>query len=259
LSEKEFRDNELHRGVNPRPGRNLLEKLETEFIFSNENFNLEMQKVCGDRWRILDYKFVMGIPQQLIPNWLNVQLKDTLVANLGAYVKPKYRDITYFQGIDFHQDIIDFPERESDFITAYIYLDKVGDNSAPLHLLSESYKLGPSIFPHNLKANKDNSFTFKNDYNDKQNCKLVKLTGNGGTLYYWHSSTLHGTQPQSDDTPRLSIRILVEKNRRSITECLIDEANKLIKRPLNLHKTRSNVNADGKQILFGNQINKKVQ
>ena len=32
------------------------------------------------------------------------------VANLGPYIKQKYRDITYFRGIDFHQDIIDYPQ-----------------------------------------------------------------------------------------------------------------------------------------------------
>ena len=38
LSEKEFKKEENHSGVNPRPGRNLLEKLDTSFIFFNEDF-----------------------------------------------------------------------------------------------------------------------------------------------------------------------------------------------------------------------------
>ena len=33
--------------------------------------------------------------------------KDSHTVNLGEFIKPKYRDITYFRGIDFHQDIIE--------------------------------------------------------------------------------------------------------------------------------------------------------
>lgn len=80
-----------------------------------------MNKVCGKNYKILNSKFVMGIPHKFIPSWLEIELKDSLVSNLGPYVKEIYRDITYFRGIDWHQDIIDYPERNSDFITAYIY------------------------------------------------------------------------------------------------------------------------------------------
>ena len=47
---------------------------------------------------------------------------------MGRFIKEKYRDITYFRGIDFHQDIIDFPHKQSDFATFYVYLDNVDKN-----------------------------------------------------------------------------------------------------------------------------------
>jgi len=256
LSEKEFKKNEeYHQGVNPRPGRNLLEKLDTSFIFLNEDFNLEMTKALGDRWRVLDYKLVMGFPKKYIPKWLSAELKDRLVSNLGAYVRPEYRDITYFQGIDFHQDIIQFPDRESDIITAYIYLDKVDENSSPLHLLSHSHKLGTSVFPHNLKEIERNKYLYKNDFNDQQNCDLIKLMGEGGTLYYWHCNTLHGTQPQIDDKPRVSVRILIEKNSKTKSDCLVDGANKISKGSLALNITRRDLDSSSKAVIFGNKIN----
>jgi len=242
-------------GTNPRPGRNLLEKLDTSFIFLNENFNLEMTKVLGNSWRILDYKLVMGFPNNYIPKWLSEELKDMLVPNLGPYVKPKYRDITYFCGVDFHQDIIDFPDRESDIITSYIYLDKVDENSSPLHLLSHSHKLGASIFPHNLKTIGAKKYLYKNDFNEQQNCDLIKLMGDGGCLYYWHCNVLHGTQPQIDDKPRISVRILIDKNSKSISDCLIDNANKISKGSLSLQKTRQDLDSSGKAVIFGNKIN----
>ena len=52
--------------------------------------------------------------------------------------KEEHRDLTYFKGIDFHQDIIDFPDRDPDFITAYIYLDKVDTKTSPLYLIPNS-------------------------------------------------------------------------------------------------------------------------
>ena len=81
-----------------------------------------MAQVLGPRWRILDYKFVVGIDHDTLPQWLHEEIGDRPIANLGPYVKEKFRDMTYFRGIDFHQDILDFPDRESDFITVYIYL-----------------------------------------------------------------------------------------------------------------------------------------
>ena len=256
LSEKEFKKEENHSGVNPRPGCNLLEKLDTRFIFFNEDFNLEMTKVLGDRRRILDYKLVMGFPKKYIPKWISGELKDSLVPNLGGYVRPEYRDITYFHGVDFHQDIIDFPDRDSDFITAYIYLDKVDENSSALHLLSHSHKLGASVFPHNLKEIERNKYLYKNDFNDQQNCDLIKLMGDGGSLFYWHCNTLHGTQPMIDDNPRISVRILIEKNSKTKSDCLVDVVNKISKGSLSLKQTRRDLDSSSKSVLVGNKINK---
>lgn len=256
LSEEEFEREQRFKGVNPRPGRNLIEKMDTNFIFSSPGFCAEMEKACGPRWRVLDYKFVMGVPNRYTPDWLNRRLKDTLVANLGPYVKEEYRDITYFRGIDFHQDIIDFSDRPSDFITVYLYLDSVGANSAPLHLLTRSHLLGASVFPHRLQPIGDSVYLYQNDFGDEETSELVRLTGDGGSLYYWHCNTLHGTQPQVDDQPRLSVRILVERNGNLAPGSLIDEANRLSKGRLVLSETRKDLDVAGRAVLRGNEINK---
>ena len=52
------------------------------------------------------------------------KIKRNLAANLGPYIK-KYRDVTYFRGIDYHMDQIDFPNsKKSDFVTFFLYLFK---------------------------------------------------------------------------------------------------------------------------------------
>ncbi len=82
--------------------------------------------------------------------------------NLGAYVKPQNRDITYFYGIDFHQDLIDYKDREADFLTLYIYLHPVTKADAPLYLLEGSHKLGGSVFPHDLTRTAADTWTYAN-------------------------------------------------------------------------------------------------
>ena len=126
LTKKDYlKINNKHSSNNPGPGRNYLHKLDTKFIFDNLKYKNLMSKILGNHYRILDFKLVMGVPENIIPNWITKMTKNNNTINLGRFVKPKYRDITYFKGIDFHQDIIDWPSRSADFITAYIYLENV--------------------------------------------------------------------------------------------------------------------------------------
>ena len=75
-----------------------------------------MKKILGQNFRILNHKLVMGVPESYLPEWIKLLIKNNTSNNLGKYIKPKYRDITYFKGLDFHQDIIDYPYRTADFI-----------------------------------------------------------------------------------------------------------------------------------------------
>ena len=257
LTKEQFEKEKKFKGVNPIPGRNLLDKFNTDFIFLSKKFKEEMNKVCGKNYKILNSKFVMGIPHKFIPSWLEIELKDSLVSNLGPYVKEIYRDITYFRGIDWHQDIIDYPERNSDFITAYIYLDKVNLDCAPLYLLKKSHMLGASIFPHKLLKIKNKQYLYTNDFNEKIICDSQILLNEGGTLYYWNCNMPHGTKPQLSDNPRISIRILIEKNIENKETCLIDLSNKQSKGNLSLARTRKDLDEQGQAILRGNTINKE--
>jgi hypothetical protein len=258
LDETEFRAAPKFTGVNPRPGRNLLEKLDSNFIFGDERFQAEMAKVLGPRWRILDHKFVMGVPDEYLPQWVRDDCKGRFVANLGCYVKEQYRDFTYFRGIDFHQDIIDFPDRESDFITAYIYLDDVMSNCSPLYVLPKSHQLGASVFPHKIEKDATGNFGYENDFGGKGNYECLQLTGPAGSLYYWHADTLHGTQPHVDEQPRISVRILAEKNSKAASGCELDEANARLNGPLSLTKTRQDLDERGKATIRGNKINQLI-
>jgi hypothetical protein len=254
LTEAEFEVSQNMKGTNPRPGRNLAEKLDTEFIFGNPVFSEIMAETLGGRFRIFDYKFVAGVPTSKLPDWLQAQIADQLVNNLGPYIKPEFRDMTYFHGIDYHQDIIDYPHKEADFITVYIYLDKVSGSSAPLHVLPNSHSLGCSVFPHNIKI-EDEKLKYTDDFGNCVLCDDLVLTGEAGDMSFWHSATLHGTQPQLDDESRISLRILVERNQPAAKGSWLDACNAKITGNLKLTETRRDLDASGTAKLSGNTIN----
>ena len=255
LSSKSFKETNYTKGYNPKPGRNLLEKLNSSFIFDNKTFEKKMREILGNYYRILDYKLVMGFPQSHIPNWIKEKVKGSHSINLAKFIKPQYRDITYFYGIDFHQDIIDFPDRPADFITVYIYLDKVDKSCSPLHVIPKSHKGGATSFPHKIEASKK-KILYKPNKNIKISSKIKKLLGKSGSTFLWHPFILHGTQPQKYDQPRLSVRILVEKNRRGNLGCELDKINKRILGKKSLIKVRNHLDKKGKDIKKNNFINK---
>lgn len=254
LTEGEFEAQAEFIGMNPRAGRNLAEKLDTEFVFGSVEFSNLMRNVLGAKYRVLDYKFVCGIPSNMMPNWVRERLKNRLVNNLGMYIKPKYRDITYFHGIDFHQDIIDYPSKQSDFITCYIYLDEVNLNQAPLHVLLGSHLLGCTSFPHKLER-KNEIYVYEDESGNSLDCECLVLSGSAGDLSIWHSATLHGTQPQKDDSCRISLRILLERNQSCAPESWLDECNEKIEGKLSLSETRRDLDEKGRAKLEGNVIN----
>ena len=122
LTEAEFDADPQYKGVNPKPGRNLLERFESRMslVEAQGHVTTALDALLGDGYEILDKKLVCGVPAKAVPEWLKARIHGNPVNNLGAYVRPEYRDVTYFYGIDFHQDLIDHPAREADFLTLYV-------------------------------------------------------------------------------------------------------------------------------------------
>ena len=241
---------------NPGPGRNLLHKLETKFIFENKKFIKILSKTLGSNYRILDAKLVMGVPRHLIPKWILDQTNNNHTVNLGEFIKPEYRDITYFRGIDFHQDIIDFPTRSADFITAYLYLENVDLKSAPLYLIPNSHLLGADYYPHNIKKLDKKKIRYQVN-KKKLTSSFEILKGKSGSLFFWHPFILHGTQPHKKDVARISVRILAEKNRQVFIGCDLDKINKKIKGKMKLKIYNKEINKKGnnKKKNFINRLN----
>ena len=140
--------------------------------------------LLGPGYEILNRKVVCGVPADAVPAWLRQRILGNPVNNLGAYVKPQYRDVTYFYGIDFHQDLIDYQAREADFITLYIYLHPVTRADAPLYLLEGSHALGGSVFPHDLTRTTEDAWRYRNGAYGETTSRQRILTGDPKRPHY---------------------------------------------------------------------------
>jgi hypothetical protein len=256
LSEEEFDADPLYTGVNPRPGRNLLERFEAQLGFVEQAPQIVegITALLGPDYEILNKKVVCGVPAGSVPDWLRKRILGNPVNNLGAYVRPQYRDVTYFYGIDFHQDLIDYKAREADFLTLYIYLHPVSRADAPLYLLEGSHQLGGSVFPHNLTRIGDTDWLYRNGEHGEVVARQRVLTGDTGFAAMWHACTLHGTQPDAADHERISLRYLVARRHDGPTG--LDAVNARLEGPLSLTDTRADLAADGSAAIKANTVNR---
>lgn len=254
LSEAEFDADPQYTGVNPMPGRNLLERFEDRLGFVERAPHIveAMTTLLGEGYEILNKKVVCGVPARSVPDWLRRRIHGNPVNNLGAYVRPEYRDVTYFYGIDFHQDLIDFRDREADFLTLYIYLHPVTKADAPLYLLDGSHRLGGSIFPHDLTRTGPETWVYDNGACGKATVRQRILTGDTGFAGMWHACTLHGTQPDAADHERISLRYLIGKTTAKAAG--MDAVNATLTGPLSLTATRKDLDASGAAVIRQNTV-----
>lgn len=261
LPEDEFRANPVRKGVNPCPGRNILETLDDSFVLSNPEINRALDLILG-KWDVLLKKVVVAVPRQWLPSYVATEIAAAPVPNLGAYVKPDYRNITYFRGIDWHQDIIDYPGQNSDFITLYVYLEEVTENDSPLNVLKYSHGLGATVFPHHITHLDHGIFSYsKNENSSGVLTTRETLVGPSGSAYLWHACTIHGTTPKPSgvEKPRISLRYLVAKTARvgDYFTAIDVLNNELLNRGhrLSLDSTRIDLDARGAAVIRANLIN----
>jgi hypothetical protein len=262
-TEEEYKLEESHLKHNPTPDFNFLNQFneDLKFIEHDRNVRNLVTELLGEDYVMVIRKAVCGVPSSWLPDWVNSKIKGINVPNLGPYLKKEFRDITYFRGIDFHQDIIDWPKGKTEldpstFLTLYVYIHDVGPNDSPLHLLKNSHKLGATLFPHNLKKINNNSWQYENGHGESIECEEMVLTGKTGYAAIWHNCTLHGTRPVENESDkfRISLRYLIGKSNSNKQKTFINQINSKIKGDLKPIRTRQDLNSLGKPILK-NKVN----
>lgn len=244
MDEKDYRAQGAIRGVNPGPGRqNLLEELPVEWLEQDATFEAFLSRMLGPGYDILLKKIICGIPYSWLPNWLERETNGKNINNLNKYIKEKYRTVTHFLGIDFHQDTIDFPGCLPDFLTLYVYLDEVSKQTSPLVVLLDSFRLGASVFPHDLcrtpAADGADMLRYRNGDGGELMCPQQVFTGGPGAVFSWHGHSLHGTQLNQTETPRLSLRYIIKRDQDPASKAMLDEINTGIAGPLVTATTHS--------------------
>lgn len=224
-TEKDYLANPEPKKTNPGKGKNnFAEKFDLSFIEDNPEVKKILKMIVGEGHEIILKNFVIGVPDSWIPNWLKKITEKQLAANLGSFIKPQYRDVTYFRGIDFHMDLIDHPNLIGDNLTLYLYLNDVNYEMSPLNIIEGSHCFGATKFPHYLKNNCSDTIEYSPNDKDYKSFKKKVLTSEAGSLFLWSSFILHGTQPQKCDIPRISLRYDIKPNSK------IKEKNILIKK-----------------------------
>ena len=158
----------------------------------------------------------MGVPDQWIPDWIKKKLSSMGSSNnLNPFLKEKFRDVTCYYGAEYHQDSIDYSGskalKSKTFIVMYIYFSDVAETDAPIYILPTSHVYGAQKFPHEIDY-KDNKIFYSPDNKRKVNLNEVKLTGDAGTVFFWHSLLLHKTTIVKNPQPRISLKVVIEKN-----------------------------------------------
>ena len=205
--------------LNPGKGiQNLVDEYNLEFIEKNKSIIELLKIILGENYEIMLSKFVVAVPNNWMPNYVKQFNKKKLISNFNEYIKKEFRDATYFRGIDYHMDSIDWEKKNNEFITMYIYLNDIDETMSPLNVIKKSHIFGHTSFPHYLKKNRSHSnIEYSPDNKNYTKFKSHKLLGKTGALYIWTSNTLHGTSPSFDDKEnfRISLRYLIKKNSKS--------------------------------------------
>jgi hypothetical protein len=266
MDEAEYLAQENHFNANPTKTFNFLNQFDEQLQFIEQDPRLKgaLDTLLGDDYEVVIKKAVCGVPDSWLPEWIRERIRDVNVANLGPYIKKPFRDITYFRGIDFHQDIIDWPQgrvelEPSTFLTLYVYLHDVTEFDSPLHLIPGSHRFGATLFPHRLEPLGGDQWTYADDHGNAIRCQDHTLLGGPGYVGLWHNCTLHGTRPVAHESEqfRLSLRYLVGKSNSNHTVTAIDEINGALQGDLKPVRTRRDLDDKGAAQIRGNIINAK--
>jgi len=264
MDQAEYLAQENHLNANPNKTFNFLNGFEDQlqFIEQDPRLTTVIHDLLGADYEVVIKKAVCGVPDSWLPDWVREKIRDVNVANLGPYIKRPYRDITYFRGIDFHQDIIDWPQGRveldpSTFVTLYVYLHDVTEHDSPLHLMPGSHKFGATLFPHQLEHLGNDQWVYGDDRGNRAQCQDQKLLGGPGYVGLWHNCTLHGTRPVANESERfrLSLRYLLGKSNGNSGRTAIDDVNHAIDGELRPIRTRRDLDAKGVAQIKGNTIN----
>jgi hypothetical protein len=244
-----------HKNTNPGPGTSILEKLEDKLAFVEENPQLKalLTELLGPQYRIYLKKLVCRLPGKNIPDWVHDIIGGTTANSLGAFIRPQYRNISYYYDVDVHQDILEWPrqpegQKEHRLLYMYVHLGDVTQDNSPLCFFKESHRFGATPYQHTITHIAGDQWSYTEPFDGRNmTTQLWPLLGEAGHAAIWHPCLLHGSHPVKNDSIRLALRYVLARD-KDAGHCLIDEIGNQIDGLPYLakdHNPGANANKDG--------------
>lgn len=239
LTEAEWeKSGKSHAQTNPRAGKNILESLQDKLAFVETHAGLRqmLERILGEDFHWAFKKVVCRMPRSLLPAWVNRLVGDRPANTLNAFVRPEYRDISYYIENDLHQDIQDYPrlpedKREHRILSLYVHLSDIGSNDAPLYLLPGTHQFGATSYQHDIYRLGETRWQYRDDDGRAMETELHPILGPAGHIALWHSCLIHGARPITQVKPRLVLRYMLARSPSAVT-CGLDAVNAAIDGPL---------------------------
>lgn len=206
------------------PGLNdnniLLDKsINLNFIEKNIKFQKILKSFFRGDYSIESKWLIKVLPRKIMPKWVSEEVKDIGMPQLNMYIKDEYRNISYLNGLDYHQDN---GGKLRNATTVLIYLDSVMDKkNGPIRMLDKSHVLGATHYPHYCRVSSDKKKIYYSDLRGNHILtKEVSILGINGTSIFFNGYTLHGsTINDNQKKTRLALRYVFspkKNNKNSI-------------------------------------------
>ena len=163
-----------------------------DFIERNKKFINILKNFFGGDYKIESKWLIKVLPRKLMPKWVSEEVKDIGMPQLNMYIKNEFRNISYLNGLDYHQDN---GGKLRNATTVLIYLDSVlHKNDGPIRILDKSHVLGATHYPHYCRLSSDKKRIY---YSDLKGNHIVTdeipILGKNGTSIFFNGYTLHGS------------------------------------------------------------------
>jgi hypothetical protein len=214
---KTFKSNAKYKNITPglKEHNILLDKeVNLDFIEKNKKFNNLLYNFFDGEY-VLESKWLIKIlSKKCIPKWVETEINDIGMPQLNMYVK-KYRNTSYMNGLDFHQDN---GGKLRDSTTIIIYLNEIKNkNDGPIQILDKSHVLGATTYPHYCRSSSDKKNIYYSDFKGNHILtKIIPILGPAGTTIIFNGYLLHGSTINDDKKKtRLALRYVFSPKKKS--------------------------------------------
>ena len=200
------------------PGLNenniLLDKsINLDFIEKNTKFNKILEIFFGGEYSIESKWLIKILPQKIMPKWVSEEVRDIGMPQLNMYIKDQYRNISYSNSLDFHQEN---GGKLRNATTVLIYLDSIlNESDGPIRMLDKTHILGATYYPHYCRISSNKKYIYYSDLKGNHILtKQVPILGSNGTAIFFNGYTLHGsTIDNNKKKTRLALRYVFSPNK----------------------------------------------